>query len=403
MQASYLRRPVIKIRLQLPEVKPEKPNPLPPRCPNPKKLCQSNTFHRHQPVSKKVRDVQVKQVQAQRWQCTVCGYTFRVYPQGVSHRQQSERLRAMSVLLWVLGLSFGAVVDFLYALDCPLQKTTIYDNVRVAGKGARKRLRARLQGKVKVRVLGTDCTHEKVNGQDKVLIQAIDVEKGRTLEIEILPGEDERTIVRYVQRMAKLVEAEVLISDDADAFKTAADAAGLKHQICQRHVVPNTLKLVSEIGTELLSLSQAGITTAPAGLGVEQALLDVAELEMLVLARTPSSQAALEALQQRYQVASPPTPGKKASPFYRLRLLTMDLAEDWSRLTLSEHCRAQDGRRLVPPTNNASEQRIGLNIKERYRTIRGYKSKWSARQVPALIAWLREAEEPQALYALLVT
>jgi hypothetical protein len=134
-------------------------------------------------------------------------------------------------------------------------------------------------------------------------------------------------------------------------------------------------------------------------------LLDVAELEMLVLARTPSSQPILEALQQRYQAVSPPTPGKKASPFYRLRLLTMDLAEDWWRLTLSERCRDQDGRRFVPPTNNASEQRIGLNIKERYRTMRGYKSKWSARQVPggALTAWLREAEEPQALSALLAT
>jgi len=140
--------------------------------------------------------------------------------------------------------------------------------------------------------------------------------------------------------------------------------------------------MVGEIGSELLALSAAGSTTGPAGLEVEQALLDVAELEMLVLARTPSSQATLEALQQRYQMASPPSPGKKASPFYRLRLLTMDLAEDWSRLTLSEHCRAPDGRRLVPPTNNASWQRIGLNIKERYRPMRGYKSKWSVRQVP---------------------
>jgi transposase-like protein len=204
-------------------------------------------------------------VQAERWQCTVCGHTFRVYPQGVTHRQQSGQLRAMSVLLWVLGLSLGAVVDFLHALGCPLEKTTIYNNVQAAGKGARKRLRVRLQGKIKVRVLGTDCTHEKVNGQDKVLIQSIDVEKGRTLEIEILPGEDERTISRYIARMAKLVEAEVLISDDADAFKTAADAAGLKHQICQHHVVPNTLQLVNEIGTGLLALLEANITTDLAG------------------------------------------------------------------------------------------------------------------------------------------
>jgi len=236
-----LRRPTIRIRLQLPEVKPEKANPLPSRCPNPKKPCQGNIFHRHQRVNKNVRDMQVQQVRAQRWQCTVCGHTFRVYPQGVTHRQQSEWLRAMSVLLWTLGLSLGAVVDFLYALGCPLARTTIYDNVKAAGTGARQRLRARLREKIKVRVLGTDCTHEKVNGQAKVLIQSIDVEKGRILEIESLPGEDERTIVRYVQRMAKLVEAEVLISDDADAFKTAAEAAGLQHQICQQHVVPNAL------------------------------------------------------------------------------------------------------------------------------------------------------------------
>jgi hypothetical protein len=144
-----------------------------------------------------------------------------------------------------------------------------------------------------------------------------------------------------------------------------------------------------------------------------------------ILARAPSSQVTLEALQQRYQAASPPLLGKKASSFYRLRLLTLDLAEDWAKLTLSDTCRDSAGRRFLPVTNNASEQRIGLNIKERYRPMRGYKSKWSARQVPgpvqagfnraprargraprcggALTAWLQEAEEPQALSALLAT
>jgi hypothetical protein len=133
-----------------------------------------------------------------------------------------------------------------------------------------------------------------------------------------------------------------------------------------------------------------------------------------ILARAPSSQVTLEALQQRYQAASPPLLGKKASSFYRLRLLTLDLAEDWAKLTLSDTCRDSDGRRFIPVTNNASEQRIGLNIKERYRPMCGYKSKWRAQRVPgpvhraprcggALTAWLQEAEDPQALSALLAT
>jgi len=317
-------------------------------------------------------------------------HTFRVYPLGVTHRQQSERLRALSVLLWTLGLSLTGVVTILLALGCPLGRTIVHNNVGAAGQSARQKMRARLRGKVKVRVLGPDCSHLNVNGQDKVVIQSIDVEKGTTLEIELLPGEDEQTIVRYIERMAKLVGAEVLVTDDADAFKAAAEAAGLKQQICQRHVVPNTLHLLSEIGMELLARQQAGSPTGPEGLSIEQAL------------------------QQRYQVASPPLPGKKASSFYRLRLLTLDLAEDWAKLTLSDTCRAGDGQRFIPVTNNASGQRIGLNIKERYRTMRGYKSKWSARQVSgpvhraprcggALTAWLREADDPQALYALLAT
>jgi transposase-like protein len=376
-------------------------------------------------VDKALRDPKVSKVQAERWQCTECDHTFRVYPLGVTHRQQSERLRALSVLLWTLGLSLAGVATVLLALGCPLGRTMVHNNVGAAGKSARQKMRARLRGKVKVRVLGADCSHLKVNGQDKVVIQSIDVEEGSTLEIEIPPGEDEKTIVRYIERMAKLVGAEVLVTDDADAFKAAAEAAGLKHQICQRHVVPNTLHLWSEIGMELLSRQPSGSHTGPEGWSIEQALLDVAELETIILARAPSSQDTLETLQQRYQAASPPLPGKKASSFYRLRLLTLDLAEDWAELTLSDTWRDSAGRRFIPVTNKASEQRIGLNIKERYRPMRGYKSKWSARQVPgpvqagfnraprargraprcggALIAWLREAEDPQALSALLAT
>ena len=67
-----------------------------------------------------------------------------------------------------------------------------------------------------------DCTHVRVAGKDKVVVQSIHVMGGRTLEVEVLLGEDERTIVRYVSRLAKLTGAEVLVTDDADAFKTAA-------------------------------------------------------------------------------------------------------------------------------------------------------------------------------------
>ena len=169
-------------------------------------------------------------------------------------------------------------------------------------------------------------TQVKVAGKDKVVVQSIDVMAGRTLEVEVLPGEDERTIVRYMSRMAKLTGAEVLVTDDADAFKTAADLIGLKHQVCQQHVVPNTLQLVAEIASDLLGRQDASTSGKPEALSSEQAIEDLARLETIILARAPSSQVELEAMQQRYQKAPPPSRGKRADSFYRMRLLTMDLA-----------------------------------------------------------------------------
>jgi hypothetical protein len=83
-------------------------------------------------------------------------------------------------------------------------------------------------------------------------------------------------------------------------------------------------------------------------------------------------------------------------------VLTMDLAADWPRLTLTECLRDRDPRRFVPRTNNVSEQRIGLNIKERYRTMRGYKSAVNLVRVATLTAYLRE-EGDQALIRALAT
>ena len=42
----------------------------------------------------------------------------------------------------------------------------------------------------------------------------------------------------------------------------------------------------------------------------------------------------------------------------------------------------------INPTNNASERAIGWSVKERYRTMRGYKRKRSILNVTALTAWL---------------
>jgi len=371
----------------------------PDHCPNANKPCTGTIFRRFGQPKKRVRDLHVHQVRAQRWQCTVCGHVFRVYPQGVTHRQQSLRLQAMSVLFWTLGMSLGGVSDALTALGCAIERTTVHDNLQRAGAAARRQRRAWLRSRVNVCVVAMDCTHVTRQGREQIMMHASDARSGMTIEITVLHAEDERTIRRYVQRMAALTGCEVILSDDADTYKTAADAAGVLHQVCQQHVVPNTLTLVSEIAAQLEK--PAADQPCPAGLSVTQALEDLALLEEVILARAPGSQRHLDDLARRYQVAPGPVKGKKASPWYRLRLLTLDLAEGWPRLTLTERYRSDDGQRLVPATNNVSERGIGLNIKERYRTMRGYKSKTSLRCYPLLTAHLREQQGSECFSSLL--
>jgi hypothetical protein len=68
----------------------------------------------------------------------------------------------------------------------------------------------------------------------------------------------------------------------------------------------------------------------------------------------------------------------------------------WDRITLADADEQLDG------TNNACERLIGWWIKERYRTMRGYKRTLSIRNVVAVTSLLGAAAEPydmELLYA----
>ncbi len=209
-----------------------------------------------------------------------------------------------------------------------------------------------------------------------------------------MAGKDTASLQAAIAELAQAVGAEALLSDDADAYKTVADESGLEHQLCQQHVVPNTLTLLVEIAGQLEKRLERA--TGAEGEKIEQAMGDILELEAIILWRCPGSQGRLDVLARRYEREGLPQKGQRATPFARLKLLTMDLAADWSRLTLTERFRDEDQRRFIPRTNNVSEQRIGLNIKERYRTMRGYKSAVSLVRVATLTAFLR-GEGDQAL------
>ena len=69
-----------------------------------------------------------------------------------------------------------------------------------------------------------------------------------------------------------------------------------------------------------------------------------------------------------------------------MKRLIWRLWNRWDRIIFSDHTDFLDG------TNNASERAIGWWIKERYRTMRGYKRGESVRNVVTLTAALGVSE-----------
>jgi hypothetical protein len=54
------------------------------------------------------------------------------------------------------------------------------------------------------------------------------------------------------------VNARVLVSDDADAFKMIADEAGLKQPVCKSHVGRNTLALIENLSQQIQAGADRG-------------------------------------------------------------------------------------------------------------------------------------------------
>jgi transposase-like protein len=346
--------------------------------------CDGRCFHFHQAVEKPLRDTRYPAVEAHRYQCLRCGRTFRVYPQGVSRAQTSLRVKGLAVLLYLLGLSYGAVSLALEALGVYLCKSRVYDTVQAVAERVPGLKREQVFAGLRTPALGGDLTSVKVIGQWLTLGLTVDDISGLVLTIDDLSGEDTDTLREWLAPIAKAVEAKILVTDDADALKSAADALDLDQQVCKGHVQRNTAALVESLRTE--AATDADGSLALIGLAPEQAVADLTRLEQVVRTRRPEDADKLGEMHFRYIGASPPISGQKASVAYRLRLLLLDRWNLWSRLTRYRSWQGPNGE-TIDGTNNGSERAIGWWVKERYRTMRGYKRKKSAVNVSRLLAW----------------
>jgi len=281
----------------------------------------------------------------------------------------------MAVMMYILGLSYGAVEIVLNSLGMGIGKTSVYRAVQAVTKQVPGLKREKLLGGYQTKAVGADVTSVRCNGKWVTVGIAVDAVNGMVLSIDELPGEDAEQLQAWLEPILDAVDADVVVSDET----------GRSQQVCKSHVGRNTDALVAELSAYIRtgqdhSLDVIGITS-------QQALEDLASLKEMIHSRCPEDQPRLEGIYLRYANARKPGKGKKHDVAYRMRNLFMDRWNLWPRLTFYRNWKDECGNEILDGTNNHCERAIGWWIKERYRSMRGYKQQHSALGISRLIAF----------------
>ena len=371
----------MRLELILPQVKP---NEFKKHLVCPHRDCQGRHFELHQEVDKPLKDTGYRSVSAHRYRCLLCNRTFRVYPVGVTRAQTSQRVKGLSVMLYLLGLSYGATSLALEALGVYMSKSSVYEAVQAAAEKVPGMKRREVFAGLRTPALGGDLTSVKCSGEWLSLGLAVDDTTGLVLTVDELEAQDADALKEWLDPVAEAVGAKILVTDDADALKAVATDLELEHQVCKSHVKRNTETFIENLESKIESDADGSL--ASIGVAPEQALKDLRRLGELILSRQPDEENELEEIHLRYIGAAPPRPGEKATNAYRLRLMYLDRWSLWRCLTRYRTWQGPNGETL-DGTNNGCERAIGWWVKERYRTMRGYKRRKSAVNVSRLLAW----------------
>jgi len=325
-----------------------------PHCHRPNGRIHSAMTER--PIS----DPKIGTIPQRRMLCPFCKTTWTLHPEGVSDgRQRTDRLICIGVVLYMLGLSYRGVEQFLTMLGWQGSKSTIERDLARSGQKARV---LHLQSlRMGVQVLGVDGTGARMAGQSRAgMLFLVDIGQGKLLLAVRANETNRREVHRHVQQIVELVGAEHLRADELSVYDDAVE--GLDRTICLAHWLKSKCRRAWELSRQF----------AAEGLLYEsQTMLELKRLlhEKWSSPRLPEE---IERLVRRFINCHRGTHGQANQ-------LLQHIERTWAYV----------GRGPGDPTNNVTERVIGLTYKIRSKTMRGFKSWDKALAHPYLSQHLR--------------
>jgi hypothetical protein len=212
--------------LQLPDVK-RKSEIRPREC----RYCHGETFQRWGVVKKPVKDNRYRKVDMYRYRCCHSRRTFRHYPAGVDQADQTQRLRKLAALMWVLGLSLRGACLVLGAFGIKLSHMSVWRDIQEQA-GLQHRRRQWLQS----RVLGLDGAYVRCGGKTRPVLVAVDLGRCEPVAPGYVDEHDPRAVMRFLKPLVQRLGISVIVTDDLVSYKVVAQKLDVEHQICQFHV-----------------------------------------------------------------------------------------------------------------------------------------------------------------------
>jgi transposase-like protein len=325
------------VTLRLPDVK-RKTTLRPTQCP----YCHGKTFQRWGVVTKPVKDNRHRTAMIYRYRCCHCHRTFRYYPEDIDRADQTQRLRKLATLYWVLGMSLRGIPLALSAFNVQISHMTVWQDLQEQADLLRKRRHCQ-----KVRVMGIDGAYPLIKGKKQPTLIAVDLGNGQPVEVGQIDEANPQAVRRFLEPLVKRLGVSVIVTDDLFSYRKVAEKLGVEQQVCQFHLRRWVGKALRELEKSL----------------PEEWLWVLGEIKQLLAELPPQGSRRLFELWKLIPERRSGQSGER-SPLEQLRNLLIRLSEHW------DSYRIFDWQKDVPWTNNGTEQAIG-RMKMRSRTVRG--------------------------------
>jgi len=306
-----------------------------------------------------IRDTRVCWVPYRRMKCPWCGRTWTLRAEGIRPgRQRSDRLIGLGVLGYMLGMSYRHSSLFLAALGCASSKSSIEREVALAGEAAR-RLHA-LTAQWEVGVLGVDGTGAAMAGRRDGVLFFVDVHGQKLLWVVWAKETEPAKVRRLVSEAMAAVGARELRTDEHSVYAGIVPEGS--HRLCLTHWRKSKGKRAWDLQRQALAEER------PLEAQSMQRLLELLRQKP----RPPTVPEELTVLVRRYIHC-------RKGLLWEINKLLQHVERTWEAVSDDP----------VDPTNNVTERIIGLTLKIRAKTMRGFKSRRKVLTHAYLASFLR--------------